>query len=285
MAEVKAIFIKCGNLGTTMMVDMLLDERADREDVEFRILSSSVKMDPEYVEDVVQTALDLAEDFEPDFIVYGGPNPSAPGPSKAREMLAESDYPAVIIGDSPGLKVKDEMEEQGLGYILVKPDAMIGARREFLDPIEMAVYNADLVKTLAATGVLRLVQRAFDELIEKAKEGEITEDDLPRLVIDRNTLLDELKDEFENPYARAKAMAALEIAEDVADVTVEGCFMEQDKERYVPIVASAHEMMRQAAKLADEAREIEKSNDTVLRTPHAPDGTVLSKRELMEDPK
>ncbi len=285
MAEVKAIFIKCGNLGTTMMVDMLLDERADREDVEFRILSSSVKMDPEYVEDVVQTALDLAEDFEPDFIVYGGPNPSAPGPSKAREMLAESDYPAVIIGDSPGLKVKDEMEEQGLGYILVKPDAMIGARREFLDPVEMAVYNADLVKTLAATGVLRLVQRAFDELIEKAKEGEITEDDLPRLVIDRNTLLDELKDEFENPYARAKAMAALEIAEDVADVTVEGCFMEQDKERYVPIVASAHEMMRQAAKLADEAREIEKSNDTVLRTPHAPDGTVLSKRELMEDPK
>ncbi len=285
MAEVKAIFIKCGNLGTTMMVDMLLDERADREDVEFRILSSSVKMDPEYVEDVVQTALDLAEDFEPDFIVYGGPNPSAPGPSKAREMLAESDYPAVIIGDSPGLKVKDEMEEQGLGYILVKPDAMIGARREFLDPVEMAVYNADLVKTLAATGVLRLVQRTFDELIEKAKEGEITEDDLPRLVIDRNTLLDELKDEFENPYARAKAMAALEIAEDVADVTVEGCFMEQDKERYVPIVASAHEMMRQAAKLADEAREIEKSNDTVLRTPHAPDGTVLSKRELMEDPK
>ncbi|MHC1580590.1 F420-dependent methylenetetrahydromethanopterin dehydrogenase [Methanopyrus sp.] len=285
MAEAKAIFIKCGNLGTTMIVDMLLDERADREDVEFRILSSSVKMDPEYVEDVVQTALDLAEDFEPDFIVYGGPNPGAPGPSKAREMLAESDYPAVIIGDSPGLKVKDEMEEQGLGYILVKPDAMIGARREFLDPIEMAVYNADLVKTLAATGVLRLVQRAFDELIEKAKEGEITEDDLPRLVIDRNTLLDELKDEFENPYARAKAMAALEIAEDVADVTVEGCFMEQDKERYVPIVASAHEMMRQAAKLADEAREIEKSNDTVLRTPHAPDGTVLSKRELMEDPK
>ncbi len=285
MSEARAIFIKCGNLGTTMLVDMLLDERADREDVEFRILSSSVKMDPEYVEDVVQTALDLAEDFEPDFIVYGGPNPGAPGPSKARELLSESDYPAVIIGDSPGLKVKDEMEEQGLGYILVKPDAMIGARREFLDPVEMAVYNADLVKTLAATGVLRLVQRALDELIERAKEGEVTEDDLPRLVIDRNTLLDELKDEFENPYARAKAMAALEIAEDVADVTVEGCFVEQEKDRYVPIVASAHEMMRQAAKLADEAREIEKSNDAVLRTPHAPDGRVLSKRRLMEDPE
>ncbi len=279
----KAIFIKCGNLGTTMIVDLLLDERADREDVEFRIIGTSVKMDPEYTEAAVKTALEIAEDFEPDFIVYGGPNPGAPGPAKAREILAESDYPVVIIGDSPGLKVKDEMEEQGFGYILVKPDAMIGARREFLDSIEMAVYNADLLKVLAATGVLRVVQEAFDELIEKAKEGEITEDDLPRIVIDRNTIIE--RDEFENPYAMVKAMAALEIAEDVANVTVEGCFIEQDKSKYIPIVASAHEMMRKAAELADEARELEKSNDTVLRTPHAPDGKVLRKRKLLEDPK
>ncbi|WP_456455515.1 F420-dependent methylenetetrahydromethanopterin dehydrogenase [Methanopyrus sp.] len=283
MTVARAIFIKCGNLGTSMMMDMLLDERADREDVEFRVVGTSVKMDPECVEAAVETALDIADDFEPDFVVYGGPNPAAPGPSKAREMLADSGYPAVIIGDAPGLKVKDEMEEQGLGYILVKPDAMLGARREFLDPVEMAIYNADLMKVLAATGVFRVVQEAFDELIEKAKEGEISEDDLPRLIISRNTLLE--REEFENPYAMVKAMAALEIAENVADVSVEGCFVEQDKERYVPIVASAHEMMRKAAELADEARELEKSNDAVLRTPHAPDGKILSKRKFMEDPE
>lgn len=43
-------------------------------------------------------------------------------------------------------------------------------------------------------------------------------------------------------------------------------------------------MMRQAARLADEAREIEKSEDTVSRTPHYDDGSVLLKRKLIEKP-
>jgi methylenetetrahydromethanopterin dehydrogenase len=43
-------------------------------------------------------------------------------------------------------------------------------------------------------------------------------------------------------------------------------------------------MMRTAAKLADEAREIEKRNDTVFRTPHSRDGSTLSKFKLMDKP-
>jgi methylenetetrahydromethanopterin dehydrogenase len=48
------------------------------------------------------------------------------------------------------------------------------------------------------------------------------------------------------------------------------------------MVATAHEMMRAAARLADEAREIEKSNDTVQRKPHFKDGSSITKKALME---
>ena len=40
-----------------------------------------------------------------------------------------------------------------------------------------------------------------------------------------------------------------------------------------------------AAKLASEAREIEKSNDTVLRTPHMKEGETGSKRDLISKPE
>ena len=40
----------------------------------------------------------------------------------------------------------------------MKADAMIGARREFLDPIEMADYNGNLIKVLAGTGAFRKLQ-------------------------------------------------------------------------------------------------------------------------------
>jgi methylenetetrahydromethanopterin dehydrogenase len=51
------------------------------------------------------------------------------------------------------------------------------------------------------------------------------------------------------------------------------------------MVAAAHEMMRAASRLVDEAREIEKSSDTVLRKPHFRDGTLGVKKNLMEKPK
>ena len=68
------------------------------------------------------------------------------------------DVPAVIVGDAPGMGKREEMDEQDLGYIVVLGDPMIGARREFLDPTEMASFNADVIKVLAATGAYRVVQ-------------------------------------------------------------------------------------------------------------------------------
>jgi methylenetetrahydromethanopterin dehydrogenase len=49
----------------------------------------------------------------------------------------------------------------------------------------------------------------------------------------------------------------------------------------VPIVTSAHEMMRMAADLCDQARELEKGTDVVLRKAHKKDGVQVSKTKLV----
>lgn len=273
---VKIGVIKCGNLGTSPVIDLVLDERADRPNIDVRGVGSGAKMNPEQIEDAVPKILD----FDPDFVVFISPNPGAPGPARARELLSEMDVPAIIVGDAPGMGKKDEMDEQGLGYIIVQGDPMIGARREFLDPTEMASFNSDVIKVLAATGAYRKVQDTLDAAIAQAESGSI---ELPKVVISTEVAV--TAGGFQNPYAKAKAMAAYEIAMKVADVDLKGCFMTKEMEKYIPIVASAHEMISAAAKLAVEAREIEKANDTVLRKPHGGQGQTLSKTELMLKPE
>jgi methylenetetrahydromethanopterin dehydrogenase len=234
-------------------------------------------MNPEEIEKAVPLMLEM----ERDFVIFISPNPGAPGPAKARELLSAADVPAIIIGDAPGLRSKEEMDEQGLGYIIVKADPMIGARREFLDPTEMASFNADVIKVLALTGAYRVVQNTIDAAVNAVEAGSAIE--LPKVVISRDVAV--AAAQFASPYAKAKAMAAYDIATKVADIDVEGCFMTRDAEKYIPIVASAHEMITTAAKLAAEAREIEKANDTVVRTPHGGKGQTMAKSVLMEKPQ
>jgi methylenetetrahydromethanopterin dehydrogenase len=62
---------------------------------------------------------------------------------------------------------------------------------------------------------------------------------------------------------------------------VEGCFKTEGAQNYIPIVAAAHELMRYAAKLCDEAREIEKANDSVERLVHFGEGELRKKTQLM----
>ena len=255
---VKIAIIKSGNIGTSPVIDLLLDERADRPNIDVRTFGSGAKMNPEQVEDVVPKI----DAFEPDFAIFISPNPGAPGPAKAREMLSEKDIPAIIVGDAPGKGKKDEMDEQGLGYIIVMSDPMIGAKREWLDPTEMAIFNSDILKVLAETGALRLVQQTIDTVIEQAEAGG-----------------------FANPYAKAKAIAAYEMAGSVANLDMKGCFMTKGFENFIPLVAAAHEIAACAAKLAQEAREIEKANDSVLRTPHMKEGNPGCKTDLISKPE
>ena len=92
------------------------------------------------------------------------------------------------------------MDEQGLGYIIVMSDPMIGAKREWLDPTEMAIFNADILKVLAETGALRLVQKTIDGVIAAADAGDAIE--LPKLIITAEKAAE--AGEFANPYAKAK---------------------------------------------------------------------------------
>ena len=170
------------------------------------------------------------------------------------------------------------MKEKNLGYILIYADAMIGARREFLDPTEMALFNADVLKVLSITGTLRLVASAIDKLLGQIAENEIIE--MPQLVVTAELAV--FNAGFKNPYAMGKAIAAYNMATLVSEMNVKACFQTDEPDVYIPLVTASHELMAAAAKLADEAREIEKSNDTVLRTSHAKDGSVWVRQSLID---
>nr|HDO81493.1 F420-dependent methylenetetrahydromethanopterin dehydrogenase [Candidatus Bathyarchaeota archaeon] len=273
---VKIGVVKTGNIGTAPLLELLLDERADRKDIDVRVVGSGAKLNPEQAEEVARKVLE----FNPNLVLTVSPNAALPGPSKVREVLAEAGVPTIVISDAPGKKAKEDIEGKGQGYIIINADAMIGARREFLDPIEMALFNADVIKVLAITGALTVIYQEIDKVIDAIKKGE--QPTLPRIVVNKNVAVEAAN--FSNPYAKAKAIAAYEAASTVADLNVEGCFKVQEYEKYVPLVAAAHELMRQAALLADEARELEKAGDSVLRMPHKKSGEIVSKRALISKP-
>ena len=277
--------LKLGCIGAAPLLDLLFDERADRDDLETRAYTSGAKLDPAAC--AGPTADSIA--FGADLVLLVSPNAALPGPSKAREALLAAGIATIAIGDAPSKKAFFKKNEEGkqvkqvvenLGFMILPSDPMIGARREFLDPSEMALFNADVIKVLAACGVLRAVQNELDGVIDAMKAG--ARPVLPSITISAEMAV--AAAEFANPYAAAKAYAALTIAEAVAGVTTRGCFVEQDAAQYITLVSAGHEMMRSAAQLADAAREIEKDNDSVLRTPHAASGQARRKTGLGDKP-
>jgi len=271
---VKVTIVKTGYIATTTLVDALLDERASRENVSVRVVSSGCKMDKDEAAD----AANLAVQVPTDLYVIISPNAGLPGPSKVREILKETGKPIIIISDEPSRKkLKQIGEEEGVGYLVLYGDPMIGAKRPFLDPVEMALFNADAIRVLSVTGVFRLVHSELDRVIEEIEQGK--EPELPMIVVNKKRALK--YSGIKNPYARAKAMAAFEAARKVANLDVEGCFKTQGASNYLPIVAAAHELMRSAAMLCDEAREIEKANDSVERLVHFKNGSLRKKTELL----
>ena len=267
---------KCGNIGTSPLVKLLLDELADRKDIKVRTVTTGSKMGAEDVEESLPKIFEL----DPDLMILISPNTALPGPAKVREKISSIGLPGIVLSDSPAKRAKAEMENQGLGYIIITGDPLIGARKEFLDPIEMAIFNSNISKVLAITGAYRIVQQEIDKVIYAIQDGQ--KPTLPRLVIDLSTIRDQ--SDFANPYAKAKALAAYSLAEKVAEVNTQACFIEKDSEKYTYLVTCAHEIAQAAAKLAEEAREIEKYNDTLARKPHSKSGKIKTKTKLMLPP-
>jgi len=270
---VKVTFLKIGYIGATNLIDALLDERASRRGLSVRVVSSGCKMDEEEAVDAAR----LAATVPSDLYVVVSPNAGLPGPTAAREILKETGKPIIVVSDEPSRKAAKKLAEQGIGYIVVYADPMIGARQGFLDPVEMALFNSDVIRVLAVTGVLRLIHSEIDRVIAQLKKGEKLE--LPQVVVNKEAALKQSG--LENPYAYARAMASFEAARRVGALSTEGCFKVQERERYLPIVAAAHELMRQAALMADEAREVEKANDSVTRIVHFRSGALRKKTKLL----
>jgi len=155
MSEEKVLKIgvlKNGTIGSSLLLAFLLDERAEGTRISVREVTSGPKMHPP--EECVETMKKLLE-FQPELILMSSPNAALKGPKAAREMAGN--IPTIVISDAPAKKAVDELKEKGMGYILVNADSMIGARRPFLDPIEMSDFNANLLRVLAITGVFSIL--------------------------------------------------------------------------------------------------------------------------------
>ena len=276
LPKIKIGVFKCGNVGTAPIFELLLDELAQRKDITVRTVTSGSKMTLEEVKDTLPKIFE----FELDLLVLISPNPAVPGPASARNMALEKRVHTIVMSDAVANRMTKELEKQGVGYIVVLGDPLIGARRQFLDPVEMALFNSNIIKVLAITGVFRLIHQEIDRVIAVLKEGLAVR--LPRLVIDTETIRD--NSDFANPYAKAKAMAAYHIASKIPEINTKACFIEKESEKFIPLVTCAHEMAQVAAKLAEEAREIEKYSDSVVRKPHSKKGEPLTKTKLMQSP-
>jgi methylenetetrahydromethanopterin dehydrogenase len=271
---VKVTFVKIGYIATTTVIDALLDERSGRKDLQMRVVSSSVSME----EDASIEVAKIAAGVPSDLYVVVSPNAAMPGPTKAREALRATGKPIIVVSDEPSRKTLKENPVEGLGFIIVTNDPMIGAKQSFLDPVEMALFNSDAIKVLAVTGSFRIIQQELDKVIEQLGKGE--KPTLPQVVIEKEAAL--AAAHISNPYAQGKAIAAFEAARRVATLSTEGTFKIEEPERYLPILAAAHELIRLAAKTADEAREVEKANDTAVRLAHFSKGETRKKTKLSD---
>ncbi len=272
---VHILVTKCGNIATSTMVDLLLDETASRKGLRITTLGSGPKMTPQETKRIAN----LMSTIDHELVVLCGPNVAAPGMVKIRKILQSGIIPWMVISDGPSRRAMKKLKKEGAGYLIMEGDPLIGARREFLDPTEMAVFNSDVIKILSVAGSFRAVQSELDKVISSLDGDEIY---LPHKVISSSVSLSHAG--FSNPYARAKAAAAFRLAQDAAEINYKACFVESKREKYIRLAACAHEAVRAGASLADEARELEKQRDSLLRTPHTNKGKTMRKTSLYQKP-
>jgi len=158
-------FIKMGNLGMSQVINLLQDEIAAREGITVRVFGTGAKMSP-----AEAAASESFKQWDADFVIIISPNAAAPGPKAAREIW--KDVPCIVVSDGPTKKeAREALEKEGFGYMILPVDPLIGAKREFLDPVEMASFNSDAMKVLSVCGVVRLVQEELDKVTDQVASG------------------------------------------------------------------------------------------------------------------
>ena len=194
--------------------------------------------------------------------------------TKLSEVVNDSDAVFIAVGTPP-----DEDGSADLKYV-------IGVAREIGQHLNN--YTVVITKSTVPVGTAKKVKAAIQEELDKVTEqvasGKSGKDlELPHIFAKPEKCVEHAG--FANPYAKAKALAALHMAEKVAQVNFPACFMLKEIDQVCLTAAAGHEIMGAAAQLATQAREIEKSNDTVFRQPHAKNGTLLKKTRLYEKPE
>jgi methylenetetrahydromethanopterin dehydrogenase len=270
----KIVFAKIGMIGITPMIEGLFDERAVRKDIVVRSVYSGCRMETSDAREVLEIALAL----KPHLLIFVTPYLQGEGPMAGVEMICVSKVPACIVSNTATKEVLSKLEENSIGYIIVDADPMIGAKKEFLDPVEMCLFNSDIIRVLALTGVYRAIQIEVDKMIEALKQG--LKPQPPKLILDKEKALAYAG--YHNPYAASKAMAAYEASRLVAELSTRGCYAVKELGRALHYVSASHEVMRFAACMVDEAREMEKKIDTVERLIHISDGSVIRRLRLLE---
>ena len=186
--------------------------------------------------------------------------------------------PTLVVSDNPASKSINDFSNENLGYIVVQGDPLIGIRQEFLDPIEMSNFNSDVLKVLSITGAFRALVHEIDLVVSAINNSQPIV--LPRIIVDKHKALSHSG--LSNPYAKSKALASYEMAKLVGRLSAEGGYKEKDRQKYLLVVSASHELIRQAAILADEAREIEKTHDNVFRQIHDSEGNYATKNKLLD---
>ena len=270
----KIVIAKLGMLGISPLLEGLVDERGVREDVLIRSVSSGCQMNLEAGQEIANSTVVL----KPDIVFLVSPYIPGEGPQVALSTFSQNELPVCVLTNSYSQKVMDALIEQKIGYIISTADPMIGARKEFLDPTEMAIFNSDIIKVQAITGVYKIINEEIDRIINDINNKKAIQ--MPQLVIDKELAVNRSK--FVNPYAYAKSIAAFEASTLVAKLSTRGCYVVKDTNQYIPLVAASHELMRIAAMLSDESRELEKKGDTVSREVHLSNGVQRRKARLFE---
>ena len=143
----------------------------------------------------------------------------------------------------------------------------------------MCLYNGYIITAFSACGVFAYITALLDDVIRQLKEGKKPE--LPTRNMSSIGIVTSVN--FSNEYSRPKALAVLNILTEAGELNVNGCFIEKDKEKSLIKVAGAHEMVRQAAILADEVRELEKTSNHLIKTPHGKEGELLHKIHFFDE--
>ena len=271
---VNITFIKLGNITLTTLVDIMLDERASRTDINCKVISSSTKLK----ETNAQELIDLLEHIPTDLVVAVSPNANLEGPKFLVEKL-KGKYPLIVISDEADKELRASWKEAGIGYMIAPFDPMIGAKKDFLDPSEMGIFNGHIISAFSACGVFTFITKQLDSVIENLKNSE--EPKLPFKLLSSKAIVTDYP--FSNGYSASKAMAALEILKQAGKQNVNGMYVEKDRNVSLIKLAAAHEMVRQASLLADEIRELEKGTNHLVKLPHAKDGKWLHKLHFYDE--